>query len=180
MLRFCHELWQTCRVRQHSCIYFDHSPNTSVRFGGSPYKHILSPTRCWWQSKCIPTSIFFQQLQDFSIDVCWDFPHIFLVFSKAWYIFEREKPTTLTIKYSLYLIAGQTGLIIFPKTKIYTLQSETLLSFDLGAEDDFNSHSICAAVHTISPYILIFSCQFLIYSLQWQYFKTCFWILTHT
>lgn len=47
VLQFCHELWQTRRVREHSCIYFDHFPSTSVWFGGSPYKHILSPTRCW-------------------------------------------------------------------------------------------------------------------------------------
>lgn len=103
LLQFCHELWQACRLRQDSGIYSDHFPSTAVVwFGGLPYKHILSPPRCLWQSKCVPTSIFFQQLQDFSIDACWDFTRIFLVFSKVWYTFKREKPTTLTIKYSLY------------------------------------------------------------------------------
>lgn len=98
-LQPCHELWQT--YRQHSCMNFDHCPNILVWSRGLTYKNILSTTRCWRQSKCIPTSIFFQQLQDFPIATCWDFPHIFLVFSKVWYTSE-EKSVTLSIKNTLY------------------------------------------------------------------------------
>lgn len=60
--------------------FWPFSKNWSMILGRSK-KHVLNPTRSWWQSKCIPTSIFFQQLQYFflAVSCC---PHTFFVLSR--------------------------------------------------------------------------------------------------